>query len=98
MSSNPVKILLVDDETGILDTLRILFRGEGYEVLTALGGEEAIGILSSERPDLVVTDIRMPGTSGLEVLARSRETDPEIPVILMTLMVYRLTVMTATSS
>ena len=84
MNSDGAKVLLVDDETGILDTLRILFRGEGYEVFTALGGEEALGILSSEKPDLVVTDIRMPGTSGLEVLARSKETDPEIPVILMT--------------
>jgi len=84
LSSDAVRVLLVDDETGILDTLRILFRGEGYEVFTALGGEEALGILSREKPDLVVTDIRMPGTSGLEVLARTRETDPEIPVILMT--------------
>jgi len=84
VSSESVRILLVDDETGILDSLRILFRGEGYEVLTALGGAEALEIISSERPDLVVTDIRMPGTSGLEVLAQTREVDPEIPVILMT--------------
>jgi DNA-binding NtrC family response regulator len=84
VSSESVRILLVDDETGILDSLRILFRGEGYEVMTALGGAEAVEIISSERPDLVVTDIRMPGTSGLEVLAQTREVDPEIPVILMT--------------
>jgi DNA-binding NtrC family response regulator len=84
VSSESVRILLVDDETGILDSLRILFRGEGYEVLTALGGAEALEILSKDKPDLVVTDIRMPGTSGLEVLARSREVDSEIPVILMT--------------
>jgi len=84
VSSESVRILLVDDETGILDSLRILFRGEGYEVLTALGGAEALEILSNDKPDLVVTDIRMPGVSGLEVLARSREMDPEIPVILMT--------------
>ena len=84
MSSESVRILLVDDETGILDSLRILFRGEGYEVMTALGGAEALEILSEDRPDLVVTDIRMPGVSGLEVLARTREVDPEIPVILMT--------------
>jgi two-component system response regulator HydG len=84
VSQEGVRILLVDDETGIVDSLRILFRGEGYEVLTALGGAEAIQILSNEKPDLVVTDIRMPGVSGLEVLARSRELDPEVPVILMT--------------
>ena len=84
MSSESVRILLVDDETGILDSLRILFRGKGYEVLTALGGAEALEILSSDKPDLVVTDIRMPGISGLEVLAETRKIDPEIPVILMT--------------
>jgi DNA-binding NtrC family response regulator len=84
MSRNALKVLLVDDEMGILDTLRILFRGEGYQVVTALGGEEALEIIGRERPDLVVTDIRMPGTTGLEVLSRTREVDPEIPVILMT--------------
>ena len=85
MSQQPSKrVLLVDDETGILDSLRILFKGEGYEVLSALGGQEALGILAQDKPDLVVTDIRMPGTSGLEVLSFAREVDPELPVILMT--------------
>ena len=84
MSEQAVKVLLVDDEMGILDSLRILFKGAGYEVTTAKGGAEALKSLSGEKPDLVVTDIRMPGTSGLEVLARTREVDPEIPVILMT--------------
>jgi len=84
VSSVPVKILLVDDEMGILDSLGILFRGEGYDVLPAKGGGEALEILSGKKPDLVVTDIRMPGTSGLEVLAKAQEVDPEIPVILMT--------------
>jgi len=78
------KVLLVDDEMGILDSLRILFKGEGYGVQTANGGAEAIEALSREKPDLVVTDIRMPGTTGLEVLSQTRELDPEIPVILMT--------------
>ena len=84
MSGQALKVLLVDDETGILDSLRILFRGAGYEVATAKGGAEALELLGRAKPDLVVTDIRMPGTSGLEVLSRTREADPEIPVILMT--------------
>lgn len=84
MNEKAPQILLVDDETGILDSLGILLRGEGYEVTTAQGGKDAIEILSSRKPDLVVTDIRMPGTSGLDVLSRAREVDPEIPVILMT--------------
>ncbi len=78
------KILLVDDETGILDSLRILFKGEGYEVAVAEGGKEALSALEGENPDLVLTDIRMPGATGMDVLARAREVDPELPVILMT--------------
>jgi two-component system response regulator HydG len=83
MSAKP-KVLLVDDETGILEALQVLFRGEGYQVALGRSGREAIEALDGERPDLVVTDIRMPGVTGLEVLARVREVDPEIPVILMT--------------
>jgi DNA-binding NtrC family response regulator len=84
VNEDSLKVLLVDDETGILDSLRILFKGAGYQVATAKGGAEALDLLSKDTPDLVVTDIRMPGTSGLEVLSRTREVDPEIPVILMT--------------
>jgi two-component system response regulator HydG len=83
MSARP-KVLLVDDETGILEALQVLFRGEGYDVVMGRSGREALEALASARPDLVVTDIRMPGVTGLEVLARVRETDSEIPVILMT--------------
>jgi DNA-binding NtrC family response regulator len=79
-----VKVLLVDDETGILDTLKILFKGEGYEVAVASSGRLALESLERERPDLVLSDIRMPGADGLEVLKRARDIDPELPVILMT--------------
>jgi two-component system response regulator HydG len=79
-----VKILLVDDETAILDTLSILFRGEGWDVTVADSGPKALAALEDEKPDIVLTDIRMPGASGLEVLAEAREIDAEVPVILMT--------------
>jgi len=84
VSDDPVRIMLVDDETGILDSLRILFRGAGYDVVAAQGGREALERLEEARPDILLTDIRMPGTSGLEVLAHAREVDPEMAVILMT--------------
>ena len=84
MSENGVRILVVDDESGILQTLKILFKGQGYRVDVASSGKEAITSLDGERPDLVLTDIRMAGTSGLDVLAKAREVDPELPVILMT--------------
>jgi len=79
-----VKILLVDDETAILDALEILFRGEGYEVAVADSGPKALAALEDEKPDIVLTDIRMPGAGGLEVLTQARQVDPEMAVILMT--------------
>ena len=82
--TSAVKILLVDDETGILDALKILFKGEGYAVAVASSGRAALESLEREHPDLVLSDIRMPGADGLEVLKRARDIDPELPVILMT--------------
>jgi DNA-binding NtrC family response regulator len=84
MSDRAVKILLVDDEMGILESLGILFRGEGYDVASALGGREGLEAVERERPDILLSDIRMPGATGLDLLARAREVDPEMPVILMT--------------
>ena len=78
------RILLVDDESGILETLRILLRGNGYDVVAALSGREAIEMLPGASPDIVLTDIRMPGLTGLEVMAKAHEIDPETAVILMT--------------
>ena len=79
-----MKILLVDDESAILDALQILFRGEGWDVSVADSGPKALAALDDERPDIVLTDIRMPGAGGLEVLTEARRVDPEMPVILMT--------------
>jgi DNA-binding NtrC family response regulator len=84
VSEAAVRIMLVDDETGILDSLRILFKGAGYDVVAAQGGREALASMEDVKPDIVLTDIRMPGVTGLEVLARARELDPELAVILMT--------------
>jgi len=81
--SNP-KVLIVDDETAILDTLRILLRREGFDVSTAASGQQGLAALPEVRPDIVLSDIRMPGVSGIEILNAARELDPNIPVILMT--------------
>ncbi|MFW6202038.1 MAG: sigma-54-dependent transcriptional regulator [Gemmatimonadota bacterium] len=78
------KILLVDDETSILETLEILLRGEGFEVEVANSGREALERLPEAAPDAIVADIRMPGISGLDLLSEVRERDPELPVVLMT--------------
>jgi two-component system, NtrC family, response regulator HydG len=84
MSEPGPRVLLVDDESGIVQTLAILLKGEGYRVASALGGKAGIEALDEEIPDLVISDIRMPGATGLEVLAKAHERDPELPVILMT--------------
>jgi two-component system response regulator HydG len=81
--SNP-KILVVDDETAILDTLRILLKREGFDVVTAVGGAQGVEKIADERPDVVLSDVRMPGVGGLEVLLAAKETDRTLPVILMT--------------
>jgi DNA-binding NtrC family response regulator len=78
------KILIVDDETAILDTLRILLKREGFAVETAVGGQQGIDRMHESRPDVLLTDVRMPGVGGLEVLLAARELDPSLPVILMT--------------
>ena len=79
-----MKILVVDDEAAILETLEILFRGAGWAVAVADSGPKALAALEDERPDIVLTDIRMPGAGGLDVLSAARAVDPEMPVILMT--------------
>ncbi len=78
------KILVVDDETSILNTLEILLRGEGFEFTCSTSGREALERLDGLQPDIVLTDVRMPGVSGIDLLAAVRERDPEVPVILMT--------------
>ncbi len=78
------KILLVDDEEGIRKVLGISLKDSGYEVLTAESGAEALRIFSKERPPIVLTDIKMPGMDGIELLQRIKEERPETEVIMIT--------------
>ena len=84
MSEQPIRILVVDDEMGILDSLRILFKGEGFDVTVAHGGKEGLRLLPEVKPELVLSDIRMPGATGLDVLKAAKDVDPAMAVILMT--------------
>jgi len=77
-------ILIVDDESGILDTLRILLRKEGFEVTTAQGGKAGLDQIRSGNHDIVLTDVRMPQVTGMDILTAAREQDTMTPVILMT--------------
>lgn len=76
------RILLVDDEEGIQLLYREEFEEEGYEVIAAYNGEEALEKFRLEPPDLVILDINMPGMNGIEVLRRMKEINPNLPVIL----------------
>jgi DNA-binding NtrC family response regulator len=83
MSQQPV-VLVIDDEGGILDTLRILLKKEGYEVVTAQGGKAGLEAIRTASADIVLTDVRMPQVTGLDILQAVKEHDPMTPVILMT--------------
>ena len=77
-------ILIIDDEKSLLDLLSVVFKKEGYGVSTALSASKAFEIIDQEDIDLVVTDIKMPGSGGMDVLRHIRETRPEVPVIMIT--------------
>jgi two-component system response regulator HydG len=77
-------VLVIDDEFGILESLRILLKNEGFTTHTALGGQKGLDTLAELRPDIVLSDIRMPGVTGVQILAAVRAQDPDCPVILMT--------------
>jgi DNA-binding NtrC family response regulator len=77
-------VLVVDDETGILETLRILLKNEGFTPHVALGGKQGLDQIAALAPDIVITDVRMPSVTGLEILSAARAKDPDLPVILMT--------------
>jgi signal transduction histidine kinase len=78
------KTLLVDDEPGILKVLGISLADRGYEVLTAPSGEEALDIFKNFRPDIVLTDVKMPGMDGISLLQKIKETQPDTEVIMIT--------------
>lgn len=77
-------ILVVDDEKNYLLVLSALLEEEGYEVLTALSGPEAIEIQKASDIDLVLTDMKMPTMDGIDLLERIKAYDPDVPVIIMT--------------
>jgi DNA-binding NtrC family response regulator len=77
-------VLVIDDEMGILDTVRILLKNEGFIPYTALGGKKGLEQIAALKPELIITDVRMPDVTGLDILASVRAHDPDAVVILMT--------------
>jgi len=78
------KILLIDDEAGIRTLLSISLKSDGYDVVTAENGKRGIELFEQEAPSIVLTDIKMPGMDGLDVLRRIKEISPETEVIVIT--------------
>lgn len=77
-------ILIVDDEPSMREFLEIMLHREGYKVSAASSGQEALKMLNDEIYDLIVSDIQMPGVSGLDLLRNVKETSPETLVIMIT--------------
>ena len=78
------KVLVIDDERAILEMLELSLSSEGYDVLTAENGEKALEIFEQQGPRLVLTDIKMPGIDGIEVLKRIKAMDENAEVIVIT--------------
>ncbi|AIQ61912.1 Sporulation initiation phosphotransferase F [compost metagenome] len=78
------KVLIVDDQNGIRILLMEVFNSEGYTTFQAANGKAALDIVNSDRPDLVLLDMKIPGMDGLEILKHIKEIDPAIKVIMMT--------------
>lgn len=77
-------VLIVDDERSMRDFLKILLEKEGHEVTTANSGANALDTLDKLSIDVIVSDIRMPGMTGIELLETVKEQSPELPIILIT--------------
>jgi DNA-binding response OmpR family regulator len=78
------RILLVDDEPGIRLTLGAMLQRSGYDVTPAESGEKAVALLEQQPFDLLLTDLKMPGIGGMQVVAAARQCQPDIAIIVLT--------------
>jgi DNA-binding NtrC family response regulator len=77
------RILIIDDEKAILGLLSLSFRREGYEVITAMSGEQALAICETDSFDAVLSDVSMPGIDGHQTVSRIRARTPAVVSVLM---------------
>jgi two-component system, OmpR family, response regulator len=81
---NPINVLVVDDEAVLAEMVSMALRYEGWTISTAGDGSSAIAAARAQRPDVVVLDVMLPDMSGLDVLHKLREENPQLPVLLLT--------------
>lgn len=81
---NPINVLVVDDEPVLAEMVSMALRYEGWSISTASDGSSAIATARARRPDVVVLDVMLPDMSGLDVLHKLREENPQLPVLLLT--------------
>jgi len=84
-----MKILVVDDDPSIRMLYKEELEDEGYDVVAASSGEEALRLFEEEDPDLVTLDILMPDMDGIQVLRKMKEKKPRLPIIMSTAYDYR---------
>ncbi len=80
---NKTKLLIIDDDQASREILRIFLNDLGYNVILAKNGEEGFYLFTTQKPDLIITDIMMPGLNGIELLKKIKSVSPNIPVILI---------------
>jgi two-component system chemotaxis response regulator CheY len=78
------RVLVVDDDSSILDTVTSILTSEGFQVMAANGGQQALGLLSSWHPTLVLLDMRMPIMDGWAVAAAMKDAGSKVPIVVMT--------------
>ena len=84
-----MKILIVDDDLHIQRLYKEEFEDEGYEVVVASNGQEAMEMFDKENPDIVTLDILLPDVDGIRILRQMKEKNPKVPVIMSTAYDYR---------
>ena len=77
-------VLIVDDKDLMRDSVGATLQRAGFTVVTASDGAAALESIASRRPDCVVTDLKMPGMTGLELIERVRQIDDDLPIVMMT--------------
>lgn len=84
LDQHPLKVLVIDDEPATLTMFRLYLTAYGYEVLAAENGEAGVELVKSHQPDIVFTDLKMPGMDGFEVLKQVKSVAPKTEVIVIT--------------